>query len=337
MAVVARKTYYYLPPHELKRQARHQDEFAQKLYRAVSYGASLRALLWTIIAFSAALGVTLLARSVPWWLSLVAVAALLSAAFSWLPASRVSSIGARVTLAVNPVVVWLVSRLHPVLGRGAEQVQKRYSSYTHTGLFERKDIIELIERQAEQDDSRLSIEELSIVQRALVFGDYLVRDITTPRKQVKTIIATDTVGPILIDELHKFDTPFVLVLDKPKGNIAGCLEIQRLGLQSAGPVGDHMRTPVYYLHESDTLREALHAFFVTNYPVFVVVNSSQEYVGIVTIESILHQLLGHLPGDDFEQYADLPAVASRHPKAAKNSKSTKIINSTDDSIVEVVE
>jgi Mg2+/Co2+ transporter CorB len=73
---------------------------------------------------------------------------------------------------------------------------------------------------------------------------------------------------------------------------------------------------VYYIHEDDTLSEALHAFFTTNHSLFVVVNSFEEYVGIVSIESIIEHLLGHIPGSDFTQYADVSAVARRHSRAA---------------------
>jgi CBS domain containing-hemolysin-like protein len=47
---------------------------------------------------------------------------------------------------------------------------------------------------------------------------------------------------------------------------------------------------------------------------FVVINSFEEYVGILSIEKVLKQLLGHVPGDDFDQYANPVAVAARHTK-----------------------
>ena len=316
---VARKVYYATPPRELKRLAARQQQPAGSLYQAVAYGSSLRALLWGSIAVFGSIGLVLLARSTAIIFSVPVIIFTLSFLFIWLPASRVTALGTRVTLKLNPFVVWLLRHLYPVLSRGAEQVEKRYPA-PHTGLFERSDILQLIHQQADQPDSRLSIEELAIIQRALAFGDYLVSDITTPRAKITTVAVTETLGPILIDELHKSATSFVLVTG-PKGSVVGSLEAYKLGLQTTGPVSDHL-SPVYFLHESDTLREALHAFFVTNYPLFVVVNSFEEYVGIVTIESVLRQLLGHLPGDEFEQYSDIAAVAARHPRPA-STKSAK--------------
>lgn len=314
---VARKVYCATPARELKRLAAQHKQPASQLFEAVTYGSSLRALLWGLISVIGGIGLVLLARSANIWFSLVVIIGSLTFIFIWLPASRVTTFGTRLTLALHPIVIWLLRQLYPLLSRGAEQVEKRHPA-AHTGLYEKTDILQLIHQQADQSDSRLSIEELAIIQRALTFGDYLVRDILTPRSKVTTITASETLGPVLIDELHKSTAPFVLVTNAEQ-TIIGSLEVQKIGLQSSGPVTDHL-SAAYFLHESDTLREALHAFFVTNYSLFVVINSFEEYVGIVTMESVLRQLLGHLPGDDFEQYSDLKAVAARHPR----SVSTKV-------------
>ena len=319
LLAVARKVYYATPAQELKRLAAQHKQPASRLFEAVAYGSSLRALLWGSICVTGASGLLLLARSrsVNLVITLVIFIAAMSFIFIWLPASRVTKLGTKVTLFIHPVIVWLLRHLYPLLSRGAEQVEKRYPA-AHTGLFERTDVLQLINQQADQPDSRLSIEELAIVQRALTFGDYLVRDILTPRQHILNVAETEMLGPVLIDELHKSSSPFALVTGADD-TIIGSLEVQKLGLQSSGPVTQHI-SPAYYLHESDNLREALHAFFVTNYPLFVVINSFEEYVGVVTMESVLRQLLGHLPGDEFEQYSDVTAVAARHPRPVSTKK-----------------
>lgn len=319
--VMARKTYYQLPPHELKRQSeKHPGSSQAKLYGAVAYGTSLRVLLWFFITLTTAGSAVILAREVAWAPGLLAVVLVLWVAFSWLPSSKVSGLSLRLTLLVTPLLTWLLNYLHPLLSRGAGAVEKRYSAPRHTGIFEREDLLRLIDEQQAQADSRLRPEELQIARRALSFDDYTVADVLTPRKQIKTVRADDTVGPVLIDELHKTGEEYVLVRDgagKAKDPFVGTLPIRNLGLETSGHVRDVMDSRVYYVHENDALSEALHAFFSTNHPLFVVVNSFEEYVGIITVENILRQLLGHVPGDDFDQYANITAVAARHPKPKK--------------------
>lgn len=321
--VVVRKTYYYLPLRELKRRAERGEPLARRIYPAAAYGGGLRVLLWLYIGLTSAASIILLARLLPVWASLLIVGPLLWATFSWLPASRVTPFGARLTLIVTPAVVWFLNYVGPRLGRGAQLAYKHNPTMAHTGLFERKDLVELIEQQQRQPDSRLSDEELEVVRRALNFSEYKVHDALVSRRQVKTVLATDTVGPVLIDELHKSAQGYALVRSEPKGNFVGLLSFKRLGLQSSGQVHDIMNKEVFYVHENDSLAHALHAFFATHQPLLVVVNSFEEYVGTITIEGILRQLLGDVQGDGFEDHHDLAAVSARHPRAKKSKLKPK--------------
>ena len=336
--VVVRKTYFYLPLRELKRRAEHNDPVAARLYRAAAFGNSLRGLLWLYIGLVSTASFILLARVLPVWASLLIIGPLLWVAFSLLPATRSTKIGIRLTTLVTPPIAWLLNYLHPLLGRGTDVVKKRYTAPDHTRLFEKEDVLELLERQQSQIDNRLSEEELEIARRALNFSDFKVANLLIPRKQIKTVMADDTIGPILIDEIHKSGQSSVLVRESKKGPVVGSLAFSQLDLDSKGHIRDIMNSKVYYLHENDSLSEALHAFFLTNQPLFVVVNSFEEYVGIITIESIIKHLMGHLPGSDFDQYANAAAVAARHPQNKKSDQSPdesdKTPVKTDDEVVE---
>jgi CBS domain containing-hemolysin-like protein len=332
IGVVVRKTYYYLPPHELKRQAEQHHRLASRIYPAVAYGSSLRGLLWVFIVLTSAGGFVLLARNrnAPVWLSLLTVIVVLWAAYSWIPASKTSRVGAKLTMIITPSIIWLLNYLHPPLSRGTELVEKRYSADPHTGLYERGDLMDLIDQQQHQPGSRFSEEELEIAKRALSFGDYKVNEILIPRRQIKTVLADDTIGPILIDEVHKSGEGSVLVKEGKKGPVIGSLAASQLDLSSKGYVRDIMNPTAYYVHENDSLSDVLHAFFLTNHPIFIVVNSFEEYVGIITVENILQHLLGHVPGDDFDQYSNIEAVAARHPRAKKTKKSSAADHKPDE-------
>src|SRR5665213_1627792 len=348
LGIVARKTYYYLPIRELKRRAAKHDPVAAQLYRAAAYGNSLRGLLWLYTGLTSAASIVLLARLLPVWASLLIVGPLLWVAFSLIPATRTTSPGLFLTKLITPPVVWLLNYLHPLLSRGSDTVQKRYTAGDHTKLFEREDLLDLIKRQHHQPDSRISDEELEIVSRALSFDDHRISDIMIPRKRIKTVMADDTVGPILIDEVHKSGQDYALVRESRKGPFVGTLAFKKLDLQSSGKVRDTMEPTVYYLHENDPLSQALHAFFVTNHPLFMVIDNFEEYIGVLTIENVLSQLLGHVPGDDFDQYADISLVAARYAKPdkpqkpadeepqseAESQKSDQTPVKTDDEVVE---
>jgi CBS domain containing-hemolysin-like protein len=334
LGIVLRKTYFSVPLNELKRRARKHDSHAEQLYRAAAYGNSLRSLLWLYIGLTSAVSVILLARVLPVWLGILIVGPLLWIVFWLVPASRTSRLGIWLTRIATPFIARLLNYLHPVLNRGADFVEQHYVAPKHTGLYERDDLLELIRDQQNQPDSRISKEELEIVERTLKFSNYTVSDILTPRVRVKTVLTSDVIGPVLIDELHKNAQDHVLVRESKKGPFVGTLAYTKLNIKSSGQVGNSMDSTVYYLHENDTLSEALHAFFETNYPLFVVVNSFEEYIGIVSVKSILHKLLGHIPGDDFDQYTNSIAVAARHNKIEKSEDSSETSVKTEDEVIE---
>jgi CBS domain containing-hemolysin-like protein len=310
--IVLRKSYNFVSAKELKRRAAHGDEQAKHLYRAVAYAGDLYLLLWTVTALSSAGGFVLLTSIAPNWLCFIAVVLLLWIFYEIVPATRLTAAGSRITVLLTPGVVWILNLLHPVLDKGAYHIQKRYVSDQHTGLYERADLMDLIERQLRQEDSRFSAEELMIAAQALSFNDYTVHDIVTPWSNVKTIIASDVVGPVVIDEAHRSGQPLIPVFDANEQQLVGMLRVQQLGIKTDGQVSDLMDQTVYYLHEDDSLTEALHAFYVTNQPLFVVLDSAGHNVGVITMAAMLQQLLGELPGASAESYSEYSEVRRRH-------------------------
>lgn len=326
--LVVRKTYFRLTARELKRRAERHDASARTLYRAVAYGNSLRGLLWLYIGLTAAAGVVLLARDTQIWISLLIIAPLLWIAFSLIPSTRTTRFGTWLTVLVTPGIAWLLNYLHPLLSRSADVVERRKAP-AHTRIYEREDLIKLLERQQKQEDNQLTQEEVDIAMRALTFNDYRVADVMAPRTKIKTVLASDTVGPILINDIHESGQKQALVREKAKGPFVGFLPFNHLGIDSKGKVRDLMQPTVYYVHENDGLGEALHAFFVTNNPLFVVVNSAEEYVGVIGVEAVLRQLVGHIPGDSFDQFADPAAVASRY-QASRGAEPDDTIHDLDE-------
>nr|MBP7806933.1 CBS domain-containing protein [Candidatus Saccharibacteria bacterium] len=68
---------------------------------------------------------------------------------------------------------------------------------------------------------------------------------------------------------------------------------------------------VLYLHESQNLYEALTAMLKTKHHLFIVVNSFEVLVGIITLEDVIEQIIGKPIIDEFDEYDDLRAVAAR--------------------------
>lgn len=306
------KTYAAIPLKELKRRARQKDELAGLLYRAASYGTSLRGLLWSIIGiFSACLFVAV-SQWFPVWLALVVCALVIWVGFVWLPSTKVTKIGAQVAAWLAPPIAWILNYLHPIFDRLLGFIRRHRPLTVHTGLYDTQDLIELLDTQQVQADNRIDQAGLDIARHALKFGDELVRDHLVPKRIVKAVNLNDDIGPVLMDALHKSGHSRFPVFDGKTSNIVGILFMKDLvNARKGGHIKTVMRPGAFYVHEEQSLYDALQAILKTHHQLFVVVNSFEEYVGIITMEDILEQIIGKPILDEFDQYDDMRAVAAR--------------------------
>jgi len=330
------RTYGSVPVKELKRRARSGDNIAAALHRAAVYGSSLRALLWIIIALLAALFCVTLAGETAGWFAVVCAAVLLWFGFVWLPAQDATRAGMWLAGRAAPVLDKILQYLHPLFNKLQRFIRSHRPVSLHTGLYDKADLIELFERQKVQADNRVDQATLDIVEHALQFGDKKVSDILTPARVVKAVSSEDTMGPVLMTDLHDSGFSRFPVFEGKKSNIVGVLYLRDLvRAKSGGHVNKLMNKTVCYVHEDQPLTEALQAILKTHQQLFVVVNGFEEYVGIVTIEDILEEVVGKQIVDEFDQYEDLRAVAAKMAK--KEHEAHPKIEAPHDNIQEVTE
>lgn len=304
--------YHSIPAKELKKRAREGDEIAAGLYRAVGYGHSLRTVLWFLVIASSSFFFVSVATSSPLWVALLLSAIIIWFGYVWLPVRRTNRLSTGLARLAAPAFAWLLNYLHPMIDMAIGFVRRHTPVTVHTGLYDKDDLLELFEQQIAQADNRIAKEELDIAYNALTAGEKLVRDVMIPRRVVSMINADDPVGPILMTEVHNSGHSRYPVYDGKKDNIVGTVYLRDLmQAKQGGSVRDVMRSgDVCYIHEEQSLIEALQAILKTRRHLFIVVNSFEEYVGVVTIEDVLERIIGRPIVDEFDQYEDLRAVAA---------------------------
>jgi CBS domain containing-hemolysin-like protein len=322
LSVSLQRTYSAVPLRELKRRARSGNELAAAIVRAVGYGYSLRAVLWAFIGLSSAGFFVLVSLQSPVWFALIASAFLIWLGFLWLPAREVTAIGERFAAAAAPLLAKVAGWVSPLFDRVGRFVQKHRPVRVHTGMYDRQDFVDLIERQQVQADNRIEQSELDVAKHALTYGDKTVGSVMTPRRVVHMVSVDEPVGPVLLDELHKAGHSRFPVYEGKPEHIVGTLFLRDiLGGKANGTVRDRTQKAVYYVHEDQSLHDAFQAILKTHHQLFIVVNSFEEYVGIITMEDVLETMIGKLIVDEFDQYDDLRAVAARAAK--KDHKTNK--------------
>ncbi|MGB4759563.1 MAG: CBS domain-containing protein [Candidatus Saccharimonadales bacterium] len=333
VAIGLQRTYYHIPVKELKRRARGGDQLAEFLYRPLAYGVSLKGLLWGMVIIFSSLAFVCFAKATAAWFAFFLIAFFIWLGFLWIPSGQLTSFGARIAIWLTPAMTWLVRVLHPVIDWLAAFVRKHRPLHVHTGLYEKEDLVELLEQQKHQADSKISAGEIAMLQHALTFGDKRVRDVLVPRRAVRLVSGDETIGPLLMDELHKSGYSRFPVYGEKQESIVGTLYMRdMLHAKQGGKVASVARSDVFYVNEEFTLYQALQAFLKTKHHLFVVVNSFEEFVGIITIEDILEQVIGRQIVDEFDQYDNMREVAAAAAK--KDNHDRKKANKHVEKVVE---
>ncbi len=306
------KTYTHVPSKELKRLARHGDDVAALLYRPVAYGMSLRVLLGLGVGVAGIASLVLMVNAVGDWLAIgLLIILAIAGSLALVPAANLTKRSLWLAEKSAPAIAWVLERLQPVFSAIGRFIRKHRPVSVHTGLYEKSDLVELLNKQKTQDDNRIDVGEIDLLTHALSFGDKQVADALVPKRVIKLVSSEEPIGPILMADLHKSGHSRFPVYEGKHDNVVGILYLHDLvTAKQTGAVSGVMKRKLTYVHQDFTLYQTLQVFLKTKQHLFLVVNSFEEFVGIITIEDVLEQIIGKPIVDEFDQYDDLRAVAA---------------------------
>jgi CBS domain containing-hemolysin-like protein len=316
LALTLQRLYSSIPARELKRLARKGDHLAEALYRPVAYGAALRVLLWIIVGVSLAVGLLVVLRDVPTLVGFAVLALTMIVAFVLVPSLQLSVHKAQFAGFLAPVLVKILAYTHRPLDKVAHMVGQYRELPRHSRLYEKQDLTELITMQKEQVDNRIELHELELAERALTFSDKQAADIAQLSKNTLLVNADDTLGPILLDQLHKSGQSSFLVYKDGKENIMGSLSLSDAvnAANKGSRIFDLVRHDLAFVNEDFTLRQVMTAFQKTEQSIVIVINKFEELIGVITFQNLMVELLGDDAQDEDIHYDNRSEVANYKPK-----------------------
>lgn len=309
VALSLQRLYSVVPAHELKRLAGREDQLAKRLHRVTAYGTSLRLLLWIITGSSLAASFLLLIPGFSPVAAFILLAIVLAALFVWLPSLQLTVRLAHFAVWFVPSLVWLLSKTHPFLNRLSGWIGRYRELMPHSRLYEKEDFHRLLGLQKEQADNRIAPQELELIERALRFGDQHAADIAIGQRKAHLVSADDTIGPVLLDQLHKHrQQAFFVYKDDPEHIIGSLSMSDARSAKQGGRVLDLVRSDLTYVHEDYSLHEVLSVFQESGQQIVLVINSFEEFVGQISFEALIRELLGELESPPVS-HGDRSAVA----------------------------
>jgi CBS domain containing-hemolysin-like protein len=312
LALALQRFYSSIPAKELKRLANRGYHLAAALYRPVAYGASMRLLLWIVFVLGFSSGLLLLASGLVSAVAFVVIALAVGGVI-FLQSVRLTVHSARIAVHAAPALSWVLNYLHTPLNTVAGLVSKVRTHHVHSGLYEKEDLIALLQQQKDQVDNRISHHELEVLERAVVFDERQAADVLLPMSRVMMVDMDDHIGPILQGELHSSGQTSFLVYHDSQDQVVGTLYLRdAVQAREGGRVADLVHPKLVFAHEDFTLRQVMQAFIRTGQFMVVVINSFEEAVGVITLEQLLTELVGTVQDDDLA-YDDRASVAAFKP------------------------
>lgn len=214
----------------------------------------------------------------------------------------------KAVLTLRPVLTWL---------------RERDAIGSDMTLNSQDELLDLVHRSP----GVLSRGEQERLVASLQFDDKKVADIMTPRSMIDAVSATETLGPLVLDELYKTGHSRFPVYKGDLDHMVGMLYLHDLiDLKNGSqPARDAMQTKVFFIREDRDLAHALHGFLTKRHHLFVVVNEYRETVGLLSLEDVVEALLGAKIQDEFDAYDDLRVVAGHNPRDNNLPKSREDI------------
>ncbi len=320
LAASLRSVYGAVPVKELKRRANKGDQFARIIHEVSRHGLTGDFFLLSISIVGSAFIVVLLADSLPIFTAAVLASLLIVLVIHVLPKHAPKPFR-KVAFKVSPYLAKFLVKIRPATNFFARIFRKYRPITIHTGLYDKEDLIDLLQTQKVVATNRIETTELDIAAHALVFGEKKVLDYMVPNRTVHFVKTDDSIGPILLNELHESGFSRFPVRDE-EDKIVGTLYLRDLveKQRTFGIVGNVMNKSVYYVNASAPLEHVFRAFMSTKHHLFIVVNEFEEVVGIITIEDVIEQVLGRKIVDEFDRYDDMRAVAAGEAEIDKRER-----------------
>ena len=308
-----------LGPHELKRKAELGDKRAKKIYKVRKKGNLLLVtLLLGNVGVNAAIALCL--DSVMSGVIAGIVSTLLITIVGEIVPQAVFS---RFALTLGSKVVWLVRIfiivLYPIAAPIAFILDKTFGEELPT-IYSKKELVEIISEHTESEESDIRDDEERIARGAFTFGDKKIHEVMVPRSSVINLDVNTKLDDKTIAVLSKHGYSRFPVIDKENDKIFGILYIHDiLGSKNIGKiVSEVCKKNTYFVNENQKLDHVLNVFTKKKEKLFFVVNKFAEYVGVISIEDVLEEIIGKEIVDEFDEYDNVRKVAEQKVVKLKN-------------------
>lgn len=185
----------------------------------------------------------------------------------------------------------------------------------HEGVSD-EDLLLMVRRGLSTGD--LEEHEAHVIRNILKLETTTARQIMTPRPVMVSLDTGTTLKAVADNEqlLHHSRIP---VYDTDPDDVIGIVHrrdmLQAVARDEFDTTLEHLMRPVHFVVETTRVDQLLRTFLDKHLHLVVVTDEFGSVSGVVTLEDVLEEILGHEIVDEFDQVADLRAFARQQRTA----------------------
>jgi metal transporter CNNM len=189
-------------------------------------------------------------------------------------------------------------------------------------LLSKEEISEMIKTHEDSNDSEIDSDEESIVLGALSFSEKKVNQIMTPKKVVFALEENEILDEGKRVEIKKTGFSRIPVYHENIDEMTGVLFAKDLiNIDSDKKVYDlYRRNRIFKVNENDNLDDLLNKFIKKKSHIAYVTNSYDTFLGIVTMEDLIEEIIQKEIVDETDKYVDMREEAKNEQSKLNKKK-----------------
>lgn len=285
-----------LDPNELKRKSKLGDKQAKRVYPLRKNAhLSLAAILLANVAFASGAAI-LLGDSLNGLLA-AAISTILLVVFSeLLPQALFTKSALSICSRLVPLMRFLVFVTYPLAKPLQLMLDKMFGKHGDKKLHTRNELGLIINDHLGDSKSELDEDEVEIIKGALQLSEKQVVDIMTPIDNVFWIHQTADIDDQMIDKIKEAGFSRIPIFNKAKSKCFGVLLMKEL--VDIDFDEETIKLSEYKLHTTTTIGsktalDTMFRHFIAAKTHLMPVTQNNKIVGIVTIEDLIEEIIGH--------------------------------------------
>lgn len=228
------------------------------------------------------------------------------------------AIFSRFALTLGAKTVWLVKLfiflLYPIAKPLSWALDKALGEELGT-IWSKKEIEEIIRYHEDNEESEIDEDEERILLGALAFSDVTAEMIATPKPVVYMIPSNAIIDAKLIETIKDrgFSRIPVYNIEKTEDILGVVIIRDLLGLdmEAGEPITNYVRPEVLSIKKEMKLDSLLNHFLANKKHIACLYNEFATFVGVVTLEDIIEEILKTEIIDEGDKTRDLRLLASK--------------------------